>query len=229
MNAIGYIRVSTSDQADSGLSLSYQEKKIRSYADAMDITLVDVISDAGFSAKSLSRPGMIEILKMIKAKLIDAVVILKLDRLTRSVKDLGTIIEEIERNGIALMSVLDSINTNTANGRFCLNIVASISQWEREAIGERTAAAMQVKKAAGQLVGSVPYGFDLAADGITLVANPTEQKNLLLLKELRKNGYSYNKIAIELGIRGITAKKGGKWAAQTVYNICKRTVSESHD
>lgn len=226
MNAIGYIRVSTSDQADSGLSLSYQEKKIRSYADALDITLVDVISDAGFSAKSLNRPGMIEILKMVKAKLIDAVVILKLDRLTRSVKDLGTLIEVIEKNGIALMSVLDSINTNTANGRFCLNIVASISQWEREAIGERTAAAMQVKKATGQLVGSVPYGFDVATDGITLIENPMEQANLNLIRELRESGLSYNKIAQKLNLRGVAAKKGGKWAAQTLYNICKNLLSQ---
>lgn len=226
MNAIGYIRVSTSDQADSGLSLSYQEKKIRSYADALDITLVDVISDAGFSAKSLNRPGMIEILNMVKAKLVDAVVILKLDRLTRSVKDLGTLIEVIEKNGIALMSVLDSINTNTANGRFCLNIVASISQWEREAIGERTAAAMQVKKASGQLVGSVPYGFDLAADGISLIENPMEQANLNLIRELRESGLSYNKIAQKLNLRGISAKKGGKWAAQTLCNICKNLLSQ---
>lgn len=226
MNAIGYIRVSTSDQADSGLSLSYQEKKIRSYADALDITLVDVISDAGFSAKSLNRPGMIEILKMVKAKLIDAVVILKLDRLTRSVKDLGTLIEVIEKNGIALMSVLDSINTNTANGRFCLNIVASISQWEREAIGERTAAAMQVKKATGQLVGSVPYGFDVATDGITLIENPMEQANLNLIKELRESGFSYGKIAQELNLRGIAAKKGGNWAAQTLCNICNKLLPQ---
>jgi len=226
MNAIGYIRVSTSDQADSGLSLSYQEKKIRSYADALDITLVNVISDAGYSAKSLNRPGMVEILKMVKAKLIDAVVILKLDRLTRSVKDLGTLIEVIEKNGIALMSVLDSINTNTANGRFCLNIVASISQWEREAIGERTAAAMQVKKATGQLVGSVPYGFDVATDGITLIENPMEQANLNLIRELRERGLSYGKIAQELNLRGIAAKKGGKWAAQTLCNICNKLLSQ---
>lgn len=81
---------------------------------------------------------------------------------------------------------------------------------------------MEKKKAAGQLCGSVPYGFDLATDGITLIENPTEQAYLNLIKELRENGLSYSKIAQELNLRGIAAKKGGKWAAQTLYTICKK-------
>lgn len=225
MKAIGYIRVSTADQADSGLSLAHQEAKIKAYCDALDINLVDVISDAGFSAKTLNRPGMTEVINQIKNKSVDAVVILKLDRLTRSVKDLGTMTTLFEKTGVALVSVQDSINTSTAAGRLVLNVLGSVAQWESEAIGERTKAAMSVKKASGQLVGSIPYGFNLADDGITLIANETEQKTLEVIRELRKNGMSFNKIARELEQRGIATKKGGKWAAQTVSNLCQQVAA----
>lgn len=219
--AIGYIRVSTQEQAESGLSLSYQGAKIRSYCEALDIELLDVIADAGFSAKSMNRPAMQDIIKMIERKEVDAVVILKLDRLTRSVKDLGFITELINKTGVALVSVQDSINTSTAAGRLVLNVLGSVAQWERESNGERVKAAMSVKKSAGQLVGSIPYGFDLADDGVTLVENPNEQKALELIRELRAKGLSFRKIANELESRGIETKKGrSTWQPKTISNLC---------
>lgn len=219
--AIGYIRVSTQEQAESGLSLSYQGAKIRSYCEALDIELLDVVADAGFSAKSMNRPAMQDIIKMIERKEVDAVVILKLDRLTRSVKDLGFITELINKTGVALVSVQDSINTSTAAGRLVLNVLGSVAQWERESNGERVKAAMSVKKSAGQRVGDVPYGFDLADDGVTLVENPNEQKALELIRELRAKGLSFRKIANELESRGIETKKGrSTWQPQTISNLC---------
>lgn len=219
--AIGYIRVSTQEQAESGLSLSYQGAKIRSYCEALDIELLDVVADAGFSAKSMNRPAMQDIIKMIERKEVDAVVILKLDRLTRSVKDLGFITELINKTGVALVSVQDSINTSTAAGRLVLNVLGSVAQWERESNGERVKAAMSVKKSAGQRVGDVPYGFDLADDGATLVENPNEQKALELIRELRAKGLSFRKIASELESRGIETKKGrSTWQPQTISNLC---------
>jgi site-specific DNA recombinase len=221
MKAIGYIRVSTQEQAESGLSLSYQGAKIRSYCEALDIELLDVLADAGFSAKSMNRPAMQDIIKMIERKEVDAVVILKLDRLTRSVKDLGFITELINKTGVALVSVQDSINTSTAAGRLVLNVLGSVAQWERESNGERVKAAMSVKKSAGQRVGDVPYGFDLADDGITLIANEIEQKTLELIRELRAKGLSFRKIANELESRGIETKKGrSTWQPKTISNLC---------
>ena len=219
--SIVYIRVITQEQAESGLSLSYQGAKIRSYCEALDIELLDVVADAGFSAKSMNRPAMQDIIKMIERKEVDAVVILKLDRLTRSVKDLGFITELINKTGVALVSVQDSINTSTAAGRLVLNVLGSVAQWERESNGERVKAAMSVKKSAGQRVGDVPYGFDLADDGATLVENPNEQKALELIRELRAKGLSFRKIASELESRGIETKKGrSTWQPQTISNLC---------
>jgi site-specific DNA recombinase len=225
MNAIGYIRVSTSDQADSGLSLQYQESKIRAYAEAMDITLVDVVADAGYSAKSMNRPAMQGIITQIKNRSVDAIVILKLDRLTRSVKDLGAIVELIEKNNVALVSVQDSINTSTAAGRLILNVLGSVSQWEREANGERVKAALSVKKGAGERVGTIPYGFNLAADGVTLIENADEQRALKIIRKLRAEGLSLRKIGAELDKRGIATKKGGNWQAATIKNLCQQVAA----
>lgn len=218
---IGYIRVSTEEQSESGLSLAHQRAKVEAYALATDLELVAVMEDAGKSAKNMSRPGLLDALAMIRKGEASALVILKLDRLTRSVKDLGTLVETFEKTGAALISVQDSINTATAAGRLVLNVLGSVAQWEREAIGERTAAAMAVKKDRGELIGKVPYGFDLAADGRTLIENPKEQEGLSLLRELHGAGLSFRKIGAELEHRGFMAKTGGYWQAMTIRNLCR--------
>lgn len=221
MKAVIYSRVSTADQAESGLSLEYQQNKIRAYCEAMEIDAAVNKVDAGFSAKNLDRPGMQEVIALVKAKAVDAVVILKLDRLTRSVKDLGAIVELLEKNGVALISVQDSINTTTAAGRLILNVLGSVAQWEREAIGERTKAALQTKKANGQRTGGIPYGFDLAEDGKTLIRNEKEQRAIEIIRNLRASGLSFRKIGAELEKRGVATKKGGQWQAMTIKQLCE--------
>ncbi len=219
MKAIGYIRVSTEEQAESGLSMSHQAAKIEAYCLAMDIELVAMIEDSGKSAKNLNRPGLQKALEMLKGKEAEALVILKLDRLTRSVKDLGALVELFEKTGAALVSVQDSINTRTAAGRLVLNVLGSVAQWEREAIGERTAAALHEKRRQGKLAGNIPYGFNLADDGETLIPNPQEKKALEIMQELRNRGLSLRTIARELESRGIKAKNGGKWHAKVISQI----------
>lgn len=219
--AIGYIRVSTEDQAESGLSLAHQRAKIEAYAVATDLDLVAVVEDAGESAKSLNRPGIQKVIEAVRAGEVAAVVILKLDRITRSVRDLGTLVDLFDKTGASLVSVQDSINTSTAAGRLVLNVLGSVAQWEREAIGERTAAALAVKKNRSERVGTLPYGFDLADDGRTLIPNAHEQEGLSLLRELRLAGMSYRRIGAELEARGFTTKAGGKWLPGTVRNLCE--------
>ena len=129
MRAVGYIRVSTDDQAQTGVSLEAQEHKVRAYCVAKDWELVQVVRDEGHSAKDLNRPGMMEIVKGARAREFDVVVVLKLDRLTRSVKDLGYLVEDVfERNGVAFSSLQDSFDTATANGRLVMNMLATIAQ-----------------------------------------------------------------------------------------------------
>jgi site-specific DNA recombinase len=223
MRAIGYIRVSTDEQAVDGVSLRTQEEKVRAYAALYDLDLVDVVVDAGQSAKTLDRPGLRRVLDLLRSGKVDGVVVAKLDRLTRSVADLNRLIEEhfSERAGRQLWSVGDSIDTRSAAGRLVLNILASVSQWERETIGERTRDAMQSKRLRRERVGSIPFGFRLDDDGVHLVEDADEQEVVALVKQLRSSGMSYRQIVVELNGRGIPSKQGGKWHLQSVQRILR--------
>ena len=101
MQVIGYSRVSTEEQARDGVSLDAQAEKIRAYAMVKDWTLAELSQDAGHSAKSLKRPGLAGLLAMVEARHVDVVIVYKLDRLTRSVKDLSTLVELFEKKGVA--------------------------------------------------------------------------------------------------------------------------------
>lgn len=218
MKTIGYIRVSSEDQANSGLSLAHQKAKIEAYAMATDLNLVEIIEDAGKSAKNLAREGMQKALDMIRKGEAKALIVLKLDRLTRSVKDLGTLVELFDKTDAALISVHDSINTQTAAGRLVLNVLGSVAQWEREAIGERTAAALAVKKERGEKTGGkVPFGYDVV-DG-KLVLNHHEQEAIKTMQELRGRGESLRAIGVELLERGFFPKSGGQWHPQVIKEI----------
>jgi site-specific DNA recombinase len=216
MKAIGYVRVSTEKQADFGVSLEAQTAKLRAMAVVQGAELVDVIIDAGESAKSLHRPGMARLLALVDAKAVDMVIIAKLDRLTRSVADLAELLKRFERRGVSLVSVADSLDTRSAAGRLVLNIMVSVSQWEREAIGERTRDAMRHKRANGERVGTVPFGYRVAADGVQLEADALEQGVLGRMQRLQAAGCTTRQIAVELTRDGLTTRRGTPWRFQYV-------------
>jgi site-specific DNA recombinase len=176
---VGYIRVSTEKQADSGLSLDAQRAKLTAYATALDLTLVAIVVDAGESAKTLDRPGLARVLAMLDAGEADGVLVAKLDRLTRSVRDLADLIERYfsERPTVracTLLSVADSIDTRTAAGRLVLNVLASVGQWEREVISERTTEALDVLKARGVKLGRPVRVFDVVEASRQLAEGSTQ-------------------------------------------------------
>jgi site-specific DNA recombinase len=137
MRAIGYARVSTDEQSQQGVSLSHQAEKIKAYCMAKDWELIRVVRDEGYSGKDLTRPGIQEIIKGCRKKEFDVVVTLKLDRLTRSVKDLGYLVEDVfNKHCVAFSSLQDNFDTSTANGRMVMNILATLAQWERDIISD---------------------------------------------------------------------------------------------
>jgi len=217
---IGYLRVSTQKQADSGLSLDAQKAKISAMAVVMGVEISEFIIDAGESAGSINRPGLTGLLSMVAANQVETVVIAKLDRLTRSVKDLGTLIEIFERRGVNLVSVADSLDTRSAAGRLVLNIMTSVAQWEREAIGERTKDALQAKKAKGERTGNIPFGFQIG-DGAQLVENELEQSIIRRIHSLRQEGLSLRQIAAALNADGQKTRSGGDWKHEYVNSILK--------
>ena len=208
MKVVGYIRVSTDDQAREGVSLAAQQAKLRAYAELYELELIGIDVDAGLSAKTLKRPGLQQALARLKAREAEALLVVKLDRLTRSVKDLGHLVETYFLAGKwLLMSVNDQIDTRTAAGRMVLNILASVSQWEREAIGERTADAMRHLKATGQV-----YSRPVFSDADTLAQ----------IHAMRAAGWTLQAIADELTAAGVPTVRGGVWAPATIRGILRR-------
>jgi len=216
---VAYLRVSTDKQADHGVSLDVQRRKVGLYAELHDLDLVAVLVDAGASAKTLDRPELTRALAMLDSGKAEALLVVKLDRLTRSVVDLGALVDRYfaRQDGPALLSVGEQIDTRSAAGRLVLNVLASVSQWEREATGERTAAAMAHKRAQGEYTGGrVPYGWSLAADGVRLEVNPSEQAVIRAARQLRAAGLSLRKVAAELESRGFLPRSGRGWHAQQI-------------
>lgn len=229
MRAIGYTRCSTNEQADSGLGLEAQEERVRAYCTLKGLRLIDLITDAGVSGgKPLAqRDGGRALLETLKKHKADAVVMLKLDRMFRNAGDCLTTVEKWERQGVSL-HIADlggnAIDTTSAAGRFMLVVLAGAAEMERNLTRERTRSAMAVKRANGQRIGTVPYGFDLGADGSTLIPNDSEQTTIAEIQAMRARGGKLTKIAEELTRRGVPTKTGksNKWTHQAVGRIAKR-------
>lgn len=220
MAAYGYVRVSTEEQGRSGLSLEHQQRKVAGYADLHDLTLVDTVADVA-SAKTLKRDGLTALLARLRSG--DVVIVAKLDRLTRSVRDLADLLDVFARRGASLVSVGEHLDTGSAAGRLVLNVMASVSQWEREAIAERTRSALAIKRTRGEHLGTAPYGYRLMADGTHLEPCPDEQRVLMLAEGWRAEGYTQQAVADALNARGILTRSGQPWRQVYVARMLKPT------
>jgi DNA invertase Pin-like site-specific DNA recombinase len=222
MRAVGYVRVSTDRQADQGSSLEAQEAKVRAMATVQGAELLEVIVDGGESAKSLDRRGLQRLLSLVSAGEVDAVIVAKLDRLTRSVKDLCSLLELFEREKVAMISVAESLDTSSAAGRLVITIMGAVSQWEREAIGERTRDALCHKKMNGERVGNIQFGYRLAPDGKHVEFDPGEQAVLSEIGRLRKRGYTLRGIAATLNGQARRTRRGTAWRHEHIARIIKQ-------
>lgn len=220
MKVIAYARVSTEEQSQNGVSLAAQEAKLRSYAALYDLELVEVVLDAGASAKTLNRPGLQRALAALESGEAEGLLVAKLDRLTRSVRDLGSLLDSHFKTRFSLFSVADQVDTRTAAGRLVLNLLTSVAEWERECIGERTSQALQHLKAEGRHVGAPGLGQRMEAG--ELVANPEESATVARILELRQAEKTLREIAATLTAEGRRTKRGGKWGPETVRQVLAR-------
>ncbi len=221
--AIGYIRVSTAGQATDGVSLDAQKGRIRAWCDANGYALTDTFSDAGISGKRAdNRPGLRRALDAA-CKQRAALVVYSLSRLARSTRDAIEIAERLDKAGADLVSLTEKIDTTTAAGKMVFRMLAVLAEFERDLVSERTTAALAFKKRNGERIGGIPFGWELANDGTTLVAIESEQAIIAEIKAMRQAGKSYRAVADELTRRGVPTKKGGdRWAHQAVARIEKR-------
>jgi len=209
--------------------LDAQAQRIRAYLALKGMGLTDIITDAGVSGgKPLAkREGGQRLLATLKQRKASAVVMMKLDRGFRDARDCLNTVEKWDRAGVAL-HVIDlggnAIDTTSAAGRFMLVVLAGAAEMERNLTRERTRSAMAVKRSNGQLIGSVPYGHDLADDGVALVENTAEQAVIADIRSMRSRGLTLKKIAAELTGRGVPTKTGKStnWTHQAVARILNR-------
>jgi site-specific DNA recombinase len=233
MRIVGYVRVSTEKQADAGVSLEAQVKKIETYGELYELEVVGIFDDRGLSAKHLNRPGLREALAKLTSGEAEGLLICKLDRLTRSVRDLDQLITEYFADGrFALISISETVDTRTATGRMVLNILASVSQWEREAIGERTRDALSHIKSEGARLGGEALGWrrleekDEANRRIVAGVEP-EIETVRRIAKLREEGLSMREIAARIAVEGHRTKRGGLWHASTVKAVLDRCGSRN--
>ncbi len=159
-----YVRVSTTEQAEEGYSIEEQEVKLRTYCSAMGYNVHKVYKDPGCSGSSLERPGVQELIGDIVTGAIDLVLVWKLDRISRSQKDMMTLLEDVFiANGCNFVSLIESFDTSTSFGRAIVGILAAFAQLERENIKERTAMGRHARAKKGYTIGSrEPLGYKFA-------------------------------------------------------------------
>jgi DNA invertase Pin-like site-specific DNA recombinase len=238
------------------VSLAAQRARLADYARAMDLQLVEVHEDAGASGGGMpagwltsaavraraaaKRPGLIAALDALDSGRAEGLLIVKLDRLTRSMADLGALVERYFASRSVLLSVADAIDTRTAGGRLVLNVLGSVAEWERDIIRERTREKLAHMRAKGVRLGGEALGWrrvaKLGPDGKPLMV---ERKGRLRrvtewardegelevadrIRELRRAGLSLRAICDRLHEEGRPAKRGGSWVPQTVARVLQR-------
>ena len=223
--AIAYARASMAEQE---ISVDVQRERLKAYAQLKGMELVEFVADPGVSSKIRlgSRLGGGRLLRALTDGRAKAVMILRLDRAFRNtVECLGTV-DEWDRKGISL-HVLDmggnAVDVSTATGRFALTVLATVAEMERSQLRERTRAALHHLRANGKRIsGRIPFGYDLAADGVRLLRNRREQQAVRLMLKLRRQGASLREVARQLTERGFATKSGAAWSAKVVAGIVRR-------
>ncbi len=198
-----YIRVSTDAQREEGYSIEAQKEMLSAFCVTKNITNYEFFIDGGFTGSNLNRPEMQRLIREVKENKISAVIVYKLDRLSRSQKDTLYLIEEIlNPNGVDFISMNESMDTSTPLGRLMLGILSAFAQLERENIKERTRMGMKERVKAGYWPGGgrIPFGYDYDADKGILVPN-ADAETVRLIYSLYLEGYPMYKIAKMTGLK----------------------------
>lgn len=202
---VGYCRVSTDEQAVSGLGLAAQESAIRGACEARGVALVALYRDEGVSARSLDRPALTAALGDLEAGRGDVLMVSKLDRLTRSVHDATGLMLRAEKSGWGLVALDVAVDTTTPQGAAMAQVLAVFAELERRLIGERTKAALAVKRSQGVRLGrrsQLPPGVRAR------------------ILSRHRQGAGWSQIARELNAASVPTAQGGKrWHPGTVRYV----------
>lgn len=218
--AVGYLRVSTGSQAESGLGLAAQRSAVEGAAKRLGLELVAVHADEGLSG-SLGledRPALLAAVSALGRG--DVLVVAKRDRLGRDVLVCAVLERLVAKRGAKIVSSAGEGSDDAGpSGELMRTLVDAFGQYERALIATRTKLALAAKRARNELAGSCPYGWRVTSDGRTLASVPAEQKVLGLVRELRGEGLSWRAVAEVLNARSLPAKKGGRWLHTSARSV----------
>ena len=224
---IGYRRVSTQDQADSGLGLEPQQTAIESAAERLGLSLVQTFTDAGVSGGLAleHRPALLAALDGLGSG--DALIVAKRDRLGRDVLHVSMIQRLIERKGARVVSAAgEGTEDDGPTSILMRQIIDAFAEYERAIIRARTRAAMAAAKKRGQRVGWIPFGKRLSGDGVHLEDEPEQQAMLHEIHRLRNRGLALITICDELNARGLRNRQGRLWKPSFIGQLLDRHRAE---
>lgn len=208
MTVYGYARVSTDEQATNGHGLAAQRTTIQEEADRCGWTVVWV-EDAGWSGKSLDRPGIGKLLPRLRRD--DVLIVARLDRLSRSLADFAGLMAQATRKKWSLVAIDLNVDTTTATGRLIANVMASVAEWEREVIAQRTKDGMAAAKLKGRLPGR---------------RSQLDQATRDRIRQEREQGRSFRQIAAGLDLEDVRTVTGRPWRASTVHRALRSAALE---
>jgi DNA invertase Pin-like site-specific DNA recombinase len=223
--AVGYIRVSTDEQAAEGVSLDVQRAKIEAWCELNDFELLDVFADEGISGKRVdNRLGLQDALDRVCREKA-ALVVLKLERMIRCTRDAIDIAEDLRKAGADLVSLTERIDTTSPMGEFFYVLMAAMAQLERRQIGERTKVALAHMRSNGKRISRfAPFGYRQDQNG-GWVEEPHEQEAISLMLPLREAGLSFSKIGEALEVEGFVGRNGQRLSAKVVRSVIRRVAS----
>jgi DNA invertase Pin-like site-specific DNA recombinase len=207
MQVIGYVRVSTEEQGLSGAGLEAQRQAIAAECERRGWTLVQVAEDIG-SGRNLKRPGIKAVLDTLASGGASALVVAKLDGLSRSMLDFAGIMTTAQKQNWALVALDVQVDTTTPSGEAMAHMLATFSQFERRLISERTKAALAEKRRAGVRLGAPPE------------IDPKVERRI---RWERAKGRPLRKIAERLNAQGVPTARGGRWYGSTVQRVLARS------
>lgn len=205
MKLIGYYRVSTDAQGESGLGLEAQQAAVRSHVALRGDELIGEVVEVASGGRD-DREALAAVLARLARGEADGLIVAKLDRLARSIAQVDRVLDLSQRQGWRLVALDLGVDTDTASGRLVVNVLAAVAQWERETIGERTRDGLAAKREreGGRLKGNKP---SLPAQTVARI------------RRLRARGLSLRQIARELEQQGVETAQGGRWHAGTVAYV----------
>jgi len=219
-SAIIYLRVSTLTQAQEGIGLEAQEQRCREYCAAHDMKVVAVNVDGGISGKRMdNRPELLKCLE-VACKNKFTVVTYALSRMSRSVKDIFSITERLQKAGAGFASASEEFGSG-AQAELMVGILGSLAQFERALIASRTKSALQTLKSQGKRVsGIAPYGYSIK--GEDLKPNPKELAVVEVMAKLKAKGLAYRSVAKTLEAKKLWTRQGKTWTAGAILRILRR-------